>query len=34
MSLSAKEQCLAQEMVDLKARVKAEMQRRNDREYV
>lgn len=28
MSLSAKEQCLAQEMVDLKARVKAEMQRR------
>lgn len=29
MSLSAKEQCLAQEMIDLKARVKAEMQRRN-----
>ena len=28
MSLSAKEQCLAQEMIDLKARVKAEMQRR------
>ena len=28
MSLIAKEQCLAQEMVDLKARVKAEMQRR------
>ena len=28
MSLSAKEQCLAQEMVDLKARVKAEVQRR------
>lgn len=29
MSLSAKEQCLAQEMIDLKARVKAEMNRRN-----
>ena len=29
MSLSAKEQCLAQEMIDLKDRVKAEMQRRN-----
>ena len=29
MSLSAKEQCLAQEMIDLKARVKAEMRRRN-----
>lgn len=29
MSLSAKEQCLAQEMIDLKARIKAEMQRRN-----
>lgn len=28
MSLSAKEQCLAQEMIDLKARVKAEMNRR------
>ena len=28
MSLSAKEQCLAQEMIDLKARVKTEMQRR------
>ena len=28
MSLSAKEQCLAQEMIDLKSRVKAEMQRR------
>lgn len=28
MSLSAKEQCLAQEMIDLKTRVKAEMQRR------
>lgn len=29
MSLSAKEQCLAQEMIDIKARVKAEMNRRS-----